>query len=107
MDGDGDDDDGTGAGPEGDTEDVRSGGESDVGDTGRWHTACTPLGWTQRELDQQAALRRSRRSEREMRRGGTRQDDQASFRDKRIYTKSKYLYTKLVDLEAKRPNNLT
>lgn len=56
---------------DGDTEDVRSGGESDVGETSRrGHTAYPPLGWTQQDLDQQAAARRSRRSEREMRREG-------------------------------------
>ncbi|KAF8608039.1 hypothetical protein BDV93DRAFT_519109 [Ceratobasidium sp. AG-I] len=74
----GDDDDGTGAGdgdrdgPEGDMEDVRSGGESDIGEADRGRTAYPPLGWTQRDLDQQEAVRRSRRSERELRRGGAR-----------------------------------
>jgi hypothetical protein len=62
---------GTGDGRDGDTEGVRSGGESDVGETRRGHTAYPPLGWTQRDLDQQAAARRSRQSEREIRRNGT------------------------------------
>jgi hypothetical protein len=57
-----------------DTEDVRSGGESD-GEVRQRGTAYPPLGWTQDDLDQQAAARQLKRQEREMRVGGTRLDD--------------------------------
>ncbi|KAB5591819.1 Transmembrane protein [Ceratobasidium theobromae] len=60
----------TGDGRDVDTDDVRSGGESDAENSRRRHTAYPPLGWTQRDLDQQADALRSRRSEREMRRKG-------------------------------------
>ncbi|CAE7137804.1 unnamed protein product [Rhizoctonia solani] len=63
------DGDETGDARDDDTEDVRSGGESDA-ETRPGHTAYPPLGWTQRDLDQQAAARRSTREEREMRKEG-------------------------------------
>ncbi|KAF8706698.1 hypothetical protein RHS03_04806, partial [Rhizoctonia solani] len=59
----------TADGRDDDTEGVRSGGESDA-ETRPGRTAYPPLGWTQRDLDQQEAARRSRRNEREMRREG-------------------------------------
>ncbi|KAG8728941.1 hypothetical protein FRC12_021374 [Ceratobasidium sp. 428] len=66
------DDDAAAAGAE--IEDVRSGGESDD-EVRRGGTSYPPLGWTQNDLDQQAAARRSRRQERENRHGRTRLDD--------------------------------
>ncbi|QRV83841.1 hypothetical protein RhiJN_11857 [Ceratobasidium sp. AG-Ba] len=65
--------DGDGAAAGADTEDIRSGGESDD-DVRERGTAYPPLGWTQGDLDQQASVRRSRRQDREMR-GGTRLND--------------------------------
>ncbi|CAE6471256.1 unnamed protein product [Rhizoctonia solani] len=59
----------TADGQDDDTEDVRSGGESDA-ETRPGRTAYPPLGWTQRDLDQQAAALRSRQAEREMRKEG-------------------------------------
>ncbi|KAG8683616.1 hypothetical protein FRC11_013299 [Ceratobasidium sp. 423] len=56
-------------GQDDDTEDVRSGGESDA-ETRPGGSAYPPLGWTQRDLDQQAATRRSRQAEMDMRTEG-------------------------------------
>ncbi|KAG8699150.1 hypothetical protein FRC08_005482 [Ceratobasidium sp. 394] len=73
--GNGNDDDNDEAGGGANTEDVRSGAESED-ETRRRGTSYPPLGWTQSDLDQQAAARRSRRQERETRRGRTRLDDE-------------------------------
>ncbi|KAG8714304.1 hypothetical protein FRC11_008983 [Ceratobasidium sp. 423] len=59
----------TADGQDDDTEDVRSGGESDA-ETRPGRTAYPPLGWTPHDLDQQAAALRSRREEREMHKEG-------------------------------------
>ncbi|KAG8740048.1 hypothetical protein FRC10_004806 [Ceratobasidium sp. 414] len=68
-----DDDDEAGGGAN--TGDVRFGAESDD-ETRRGGTSYPPLGWTQSDLDEQTAVRRSRKQERENRRGGTRLDDE-------------------------------